>query len=466
MSHRLYCLGCNQEFESVDLDARCPQCRENMTVPPVTPTSDLEQTLTLDPGAQLVFDLRQQVIDRPFAGYDIESFLGKGGMAWVFLARHQALHRRCAIKILSPDLHDKDEQFLDLFVSEARTAASVVHPHIVTVHNIGEFNGNHFIELEFVAGNSLQELLLQESRMSPMRATGFLLQACSALAEAHSTGLIHRDFKPSNILVGHNEFTKLADFGLAKRIAKRNTASEGLTGTPYFMAPELYRGESATTASDVYAVGVSIYRLLTGAFPFTDRSVVKLGRLHREAPVPDPRAVCDTLPDDLCEFIRRCLAKRPEDRPQDGAVVHRELNAIFHRLRDFKTLVTEAFAGLEAEWECGDSAAWIHVRFDGGRSQRVFVEDRTSGSWSEQIVKIYSVCCRVDEGYLRKALELNSDISHGCLAIESYRGEPHFVVANNYPRATCDPEEIRFSVLDIAAWADRVEEELTGADQN
>ena len=462
-----YCRGCNQRFTAADDELRCPQCGEPMSAGRASPTDELAETLTAptpdaSPDAE---QFARALIGRCFDSYTIEAFVGKGGMAWVFRARHNTLERPCAIKVLSPALR-RSQAFLDMFLAEARAAASVVHPHIVTVHNIGQADANHYIELEYVDGPSLQWIVRTEGPLDPLRATHFLRGACAALGEAHRRGLIHRDFKPSNILVGPRDFAKLADFGLAKRIAsgRPRRAPDTLTGTPYFMAPELFEGEPASRQSDVYAVGVSYYYLLTGRFPFLDRSLVGLAEKHASEPVPDPRRACPELPDAVADLLNRCLAKRAADRPPDGQALCEALSAIARRLRDLRSLVAEALHELDVAWRAEGNRIAVTVRLPHGRSQRVDVEEVVAGPWQEELVKIASPCCPVDDSYLRRALELNATIAHGCLAIEEFEGQPFFVMTRAYPRATCDPEEIRSSVEDIAQWADRVEQLLTGRD--
>lgn len=472
-----YCRGCNEQFVASEGSPYCPRCQQRMTALDVAPTMELAETACHDPAAAVEYtarqagpacDLRQEFVGRTFNSYFIEDYVGKGGMAWVFRARHNSLQRPCAIKILSPELSRRSPDFLELFVAEARAAASVVHPHIVTVHNIGQTGDFHYIELEYVPGCSLQSVLQDAGRLTPLRATQFLLQSCSALAEAHRCGLIHRDFKPSNILVGPGDFAKLADFGLAKRVAADRDA-EGvgkLAGTPYYMAPELFAGQPADARSDVYAVGVSYYYLLTGNFPFLDRNLTRLIRLHAEQPVPDPRSQCADLPGEIAELIAQCLAKDPRQRPEDGLHLQQRLREVFLRLRDIRSLVDDAVGGLQLAAQMDGERLMVQVPLPEGRQQRVYIEDRVSGPWSEQLVKIYSLCGPVREDYLRHALELNADISHGSLAIEKVEGSDFFVMINLYPRATCDAEEIRQSILDISHWADQVERALTGEDRH
>ena len=219
---------------------------------------------------------------------------------------------------------------MEMFLREARAAASLVHPHVVTVHNIGEAEGYHFLEMEYVAGQSLQRVLAAQRMLTTLEATDYLLQSCSALAQAHRQGMVHRDFKPSNILVRQDGIAKLADFGLAKRVVSPSSPTDrGLTGTPYYMAPELFHGWPGSKASDVYAVGVSYYYLLTGNFPFKHRNIARLATLHARQLVPDPRAVSADVPDSTSELIQRAMAKDPGDRFADATELHAALQRVY-----------------------------------------------------------------------------------------------------------------------------------------
>ncbi len=436
-----------------------------MTVCDPAPTVDLAETVVLDE-ALAAGDrsaLANSLIGRQFDTYTIDAFLGQGGMASVFRATHNTLYRPCAIKILSPSRRNRDCELVELFLAEARAAASVVHPHIVTVHNIGEADSLPYIELEYVPGDTLQELVQTEGRLDPHRATDVLAQACSALGEAHQCGLVHRDFKPSNILVSETGVAKLSDFGLAKQIDK---GGEALAGTPYFMAPELFSGGAAGKRSDVYAVGVSYYYLLTGQFPFTSRSISELAEKHATDPIPDVTKQCPELPIAAAELLDACMAKQTTQRPEDGQAVFLALREIFRGMRSLQSLVTEAVGDLDVTCAIEGPRAMISVPQPRGRSQRVVVEDCTASVGSEDVIKIYSVCCAAAESYYRRALELNATISHGSLAIEEVNDQACFVMVNTYPRSTCDPEEVRHSVLDIARWADEVENVLTGEDRH
>jgi serine/threonine-protein kinase len=396
-----------------------------------------------------------------FGVYEIEAFAGRGGMARVYRARHSMLRRPCAVKVLSPELAIRAPEYVGLFLDEARAAAALVHPNVVTVHNIGLERGLRFIEMEFIDGSSLQcERPGEES--GSLRATGLMLQVSSGLAEAHRLGIVHRDLKPANVMVTRTGVAKLADFGLAKRL---ETSGDGaLVGTPYFMAPELFDGGSASRQSDVYAAGVTYFYLLTGRFPFSDHSIVGLARKHAKDPVPDIAALRSGVPPRASELLSRCLAKDPGARLPDASALREELRSLFGRLRPLEELVDLACAGLDVERERRTGAELLKLRLPSQRSQKVRVELAPWGD--EELVRIYSVCAPLDDGYARRALELNAEVPHAALAIHEVEGRPHYVMISSYPRATCDPEEVRASVLNIAFWADHVESALTGRDDH
>jgi eukaryotic-like serine/threonine-protein kinase len=465
-SELLFCRGCNESFAVATADRRCPQCGEMLTACDVAPTLDLDLTLMADQGLDVpaVAGPSEALIGKSFEGYSIDSFLGKGGMAWVFRATHNTLYRPCAIKILAPR-PGSGADMVDLFLAEARAAASLIHPHIVTVHNIGQSGPLHYIELEYVPGQTLQQLVQAAGKLDAYSATDLLSQACSALAEAHRCGVVHRDFKPSNILVHRNGQAKLADFGLAKRVTRGGSLEDSLAGTPYFMAPELFRTRPASKASDVYAVGVSFYYLLTGEFPYVERNVAKLAEKHASAPVPDPRERCPGLPDEAADLTIRCLAKHADERPADGERVYRELQAISRGVCSLNKLVDSALRDLIVTRQDEQHRVTVCVPQPHGRSQRVCVEECRAPIARERVVRIYSVCGRANPNYYRRALELNARLCHGSLAIQDYNGEPHFVMSNSFPRTTCDPEEIRRSIQEIARWADQVEAALATTDQ-
>lgn len=467
-----HCRGCNQDFPAGASDA-CPLCGEKMTVAPDSPTLDLDQTLPGDevPGSpHPSSDLSESLIGSQLSLYSVQRFLGRGGMASVFQARHNMLHRMCAIKVLNPALERRAPAYVQMFLREARSAASLVHPHVVAVHNVGDARGLHFLEMEYVPGQSLQSLLMAKKQLAPLEATRYLVQCCSALAQAHRDGLIHRDFKPANILVREDGVAKLADFGLAKRIAKTPTgaaaADQALSGTPYYMAPELFGGCQGTRASDVYAVGASYYYMLTGRFPFQHRNIAQLMEMHQREPVPDPRAIVPSIPEPVVALVRRALAKDPGERFSDGAELHEQMQRVFTQLRSLSSIVQEGLKGCDATIQQRENGSLeVLVSLQSGRTQRIFVREADSAAWSTRLVRVYSICGKADPSYYRRALELNAQVPHGSLAIEPIDGVPHFVMLDTSLRATCTPADVRHSVLEIAQWADDVEQALSDDDR-
>jgi serine/threonine-protein kinase len=406
-----------------------------------------------------------ELLGKKLGNYLIERFLGEGGMARVYRAQHLTLQRPCALKVLKPSIVERDEEAVASFLAEARAAANLVHPHVVTIHTIGHDLGRHFIELEFINGRSLARLVEAEGPIEPTQATCLLTQIGSALAVAHEHHLVHRDIKPGNVMVSVDQLAKLADFGLAKRIVAGASEERGwLSGTPNFMAPELFQGHSADKRSDVYAMGVTYFQLLTGQLPSQSSSIPDLMRWHREGVVPDVRDVREDLPETAAHLISRCLAKNPTDRFADAVDLHRELLALYGSLRSLESLLHESLRGTGIEIEGSGNRFELIVHLPEGRKQRVVVETCTAAAISEQVVRIYSICGRACEQHYRRALELNPTFPYGAVGLEQIEGVAYFVMTNAFPRATCDPAEIRHSVLGIAERADAVEHCVSGED--
>ena len=280
--------------------------------------------------------------------YQIESLLGRGSMARVFKARHLGLDRICALKIMNPRLVSSQRANRDQFWAEARAAANLIHPHVVTIHNLGSDQGYDFIEMEYVAGAvSLRDWLIHGGPLQPVRAARLVRQVALALHEAHRSGLIHRDVKPANVLLTAHGHAKLADFGLAQPAGCSACPHGRLAGTPSFMAPELFKGAAASPQSDLYAVGVMLYYLVSGLLPFAAGSIKALIQLHHSQPVPDLRAGGRVIPEGLLRIIERCLAKAPSDRFASARELADELRLEIQHLRDTESLIRESMRGLD-----------------------------------------------------------------------------------------------------------------------
>jgi WD40 repeat protein len=266
-----------------------------------------------------------QVRDDPqvgteLAGYRIESLLGRGGMSVVYLAEDLRLKRKVALKLLAAGLAE-DESFRDRFLRESELAASIDHPNIVPIYEAGTTGSLLFIAMRFVEGRDLKERL-QRGRLEPREAAGLLAQMASALDAAHARGLVHRDVKPSNVLLDPgarpdgSDHVYLADFGLTKRVSEQPGIGEDghLMGTIDYVAPEQIAGETIDGRADVYSLGCVLYECLVGQPPFRGDSDIAVVFAHLEARPPTPSAQRPELPAALDAVIARALAKDPERR--------------------------------------------------------------------------------------------------------------------------------------------------------
>jgi serine/threonine-protein kinase len=409
-------------------------------------------------------DAPDEFLDIEFDKYHIHEFLGKGGMARVYRAQDLALERPCAIKVLREKTLKSDHDAIASFMAEARSAAALMHPHVVTIHTIGEHLRRHFIEMEYIDGPSLAEHVRATGGLEPLAATNFMLQICEALEVAHDIGMVHRDIKPANVMVAHSTHAKLADFGLAKRLAKSPAPNVLLSGTPSFMAPELFAGTAASRASDIYAVGVTYFSLLTGQLPFAAQSLNELVKLHAREPSFALSTIAPQVPPKILELVERCLAKNPKDRYEDAGALGLALRDVFGSMRSLDLLVEEALEGEAVEVRGSGDRIEVRVALPNGRSQKVIVE-LLRPQTDVELVRIYSICGIAVSHEYERALEMNAVIPHGALALEEINDEPHFVAVDTYPRSTCDPLEVKKSVLTIAENADRLESQLHQEDR-
>lgn len=242
-------------------------------------------------------------------GYTIEKQIGNGGMAIVYLAVQESLKRPVALKVMKPAYADSPE-FSQRFLDEGRLLAAVYHPNILTIHDIGISNGNHFISMEYVEGGDLRDKLSQG--ISPEQATDYIATIADCLSVAHDAFIVHRDIKPANILFRADGTLLLGDFGIAKQLtAGRDlTVSGSLVGSPSYLSPEQALGKAVDGRSDIYSLGVLFYEMLSGEKPFTGDSDVDVAIKHIDEELPE-------LPEELSAYwgvIQRMMQKAPEDR--------------------------------------------------------------------------------------------------------------------------------------------------------
>jgi eukaryotic-like serine/threonine-protein kinase len=251
--------------------------------------------------------------------YRLEDEIGRGGMGTVRRARDTVLDRQVAIKTLSADTLGDDARHR--LLGEARAAAQLNHPNIVSLFDAGESNGDAYIVMELVEGRSLHE-------QRPDSLEGVIdiaRQVCQALAHAHAHGIVHRDLKPENVLVTADGRAKLLDFGLARPITSRLSTEGGISGTVFYLAPEQALGRTVDVRADLYSLGVMLYELATGRLPFTSDDPLTVVTQHLHAPVVPPRTIRPDLPPSLEQLILALLAKQPEDRPADALAVDKAL---------------------------------------------------------------------------------------------------------------------------------------------
>lgn len=247
--------------------------------------------------------------------YQLLERLGSGGMAEVFRARDSMLDRYVAIKVLRVD-YTANSGFQERFRQEARAAANLSHPNIVTVHDFGLDSGQLFIVMEHIPGTDLKSLLRKRGRFTMEEAIPLIVQACAGIGYAHRAGLVHCDVKPHNMLVTPDQRLKVTDFGIARALAtiRPGERADVVWGSPQYFSPEQASGEMPSPASDVYSLGVVLYEMLTGTLPFTASTAEELARLHIKAqPIPIHEYVPDISPA-LEEIIMKVLSKEPSAR--------------------------------------------------------------------------------------------------------------------------------------------------------
>jgi len=263
--------------------------------------------------------------------YRIEGVLGRGGMGVVFEARQLALDRTVALKVLSPEL-SLDESFRERFRREGLIQAQIDHPHIVPVYSAGEHDGALYLAMRLVRGPTLKELVAARE-LEAARTLRILTPVADALDAANEVGLIHRDVKPQNILVGSRDHAFLADFGLTKGPTEQRslTRTGQFVGTLDYISPEQIRGESATAASDVYALGAVLYECLTGVVPFPKQSDAAVLYAHMSEDPPLVTEQRPDLPQALDDVLVRAMAKNPSDRHENATLLLREAEHAFGR---------------------------------------------------------------------------------------------------------------------------------------
>jgi serine/threonine-protein kinase len=272
--------------------------------------------------------------------YQIQGRLGTGGMSVVYQARDLMLERPVAIKLLRQD-YSKDPGFRNSFRQEAKAAANLSHPNIVTVHDFGFDSGRLYLVMEYIPGTDLKSIIRKTGQFSIEDTIPLIVQACAGIGYAHRAGLIHCDIKPHNILVTPDQRLKVTDFGIARALATihPDEKSEVVWGSPQYFSPEQANGTAPSPASDVYSLGVIMYEMLAGQLPFISDDPAELSRMHREMrPVPISHLNHSISPE-LEQIINKILSKEASNRYRSADQLGRILVSFIHPVESYNSVL-------------------------------------------------------------------------------------------------------------------------------
>jgi serine/threonine-protein kinase len=259
------------------------------------------------------------LVGQRVSNYEILRRLGQGGMGVVYLARHVTLERDVAIKFLAGQLSN-NQDYVDRFLREARSAAKLNHPNIICVYDAGSQDDVYYFVMEYVEGRDFAHLLKQVKRFPELEAIGHIRKAADAMAYAHQEGIIHRDLKPENLILTKGGEVKVGDLGLAKEVNSEEsslTMSGVVMGTPFYISPEQVRGaRDVDSRTDIYSLGATLYHLVTGGVPYRGTSPAEIMSKHLTEPFPWPQAVNAELSEGICRVMYKMMAKDPAERFQ------------------------------------------------------------------------------------------------------------------------------------------------------
>lgn len=246
--------------------------------------------------------------------YEILEKIGTGGMSDVYKAKCHKLNRYVAVKVLKQEFSE-NSNFVSKFRVEAQAAASLMHPNIVNVYDVGEDNGIHYIVMELVEGITLKKYIEKKARLSVKEAVSIAIQACMGIEAAHNNHIIHRDIKPQNIIISKEGKVKVTDFGIAKA-ATSNTITSNVMGSVHYTSPEQARGGYSDEKSDIYSMGITLFEMLTGRVPFNGDTTVAIAIKHIQEPMPSPRDYVPEIPVSVEQIVLKCTQKSPDRRYQ------------------------------------------------------------------------------------------------------------------------------------------------------
>lgn len=257
--------------------------------------------------------------------YEIITRIGGGGMALVYKAHDILLNRNVAVKVLRQQfVHD--EEFIRRFRREAQSAAALSHPNVVSIYDVGQEDDTHYIVMEYVEGNNLNEIIKERAPLQADEAVRIATQICDALDHAHHNQIIHRDIKPHNILIGKNGRVKVTDFGIARAVTSSTITQTGsVVGSVHYFSPEHAKGIATGEKSDIYSLGIVLYQMVTGKLPFLGESPISVALKHLQDQFAEPRSINPYIPQSVENIILRSMRKNPNERYESASAMLSDL---------------------------------------------------------------------------------------------------------------------------------------------
>jgi len=328
------------------------------------------------------------MIGQKIYNYQITAHLGQGGMGTVYRATDTMLGREVALKMLHPQLTIQP-QFLDRFKKEARVLAQLLHPNIAVIYNFIEQDNNHFMVMEFVEGNNLDGLMKKHSVLPPEFVVPVFIQALEGLNHAHKKNVFHRDIKPANLMLTPEGVVKLMDFGIAKIAGEQKmTQVNKIIGTIEFMAPELIQGKEASASSDIYAMGLTLYEVLSGKLPFENDTDYNMMQAILKKKITPPEKLNASIPEALGDIVMKALEKNPQDRYTDARAFQQALVKAFPDYKEINLASLQAGIAMAQNAHLGGPATILDDNLAAIATRMEEIPVRTS--IREKVVKSYN----------------------------------------------------------------------------